>query len=206
MKSRWVVALSGTVSTISLGTIFRGVGAMVSGRWQASRCGGWATSWPAWTRHSSGRGGPFRVRVHEWAGQRHRLHHPARHGHKVAPYRHGLGNSMVVMGYGLGAFFYNNVVRGVPLADASRQAASVLAARALQAAIFLSVGHLHALALVTTLFAPVAYVKDHTGTFAGALTYVPVMLAVAAFLPLAIRKPCAALEARFPYLRRPVHC
>lgn len=52
----------------------------------------------------------------------------------------------------------------------------------------------------------VAYVKDHTGTFAGALSYVALMLLVATILPVVIRKPGAgADEPRFPFLHRPAH-
>ncbi len=50
---------------------------------------------------------------------------------KWFPDKRGVGSGMVVMGFGLGAFVYNNVVKYVPsFADASRQAAAVLAARA----------------------------------------------------------------------------
>jgi OFA family oxalate/formate antiporter-like MFS transporter len=146
---------------------------------------------------------------------------------------------------GLGRFFWGAVSDRI-----GRNAAYILI-YLLQVAIFLSVGHLHALGLVTALFALVllcygggfgtmpsftadyfgtrymglnygfilfawgvagvvgpifvAYVKDHTGTFAGALDYVAVMLAVATILPVAIRKPGAAGEPRFPYLHRPAH-
>jgi MFS family permease len=50
---------------------------------------------------------------------------------KWFPDKRGLGSGMVVMGFGLGAFFYNNIVKAVPpFAAASREAARVLAARA----------------------------------------------------------------------------
>ncbi|WP_242346057.1 OFA family MFS transporter [Anaeromyxobacter terrae] len=50
---------------------------------------------------------------------------------KWFPDRRGLGSGMVVMGFGLGAFFYNNILKAVPaFADASREAGRVLAARA----------------------------------------------------------------------------
>jgi OFA family oxalate/formate antiporter-like MFS transporter len=50
---------------------------------------------------------------------------------KWFPDRRGLGSGMVVMGFGLGAFVYNNVLKAVPqFAAASREAAQVIAARA----------------------------------------------------------------------------
>ncbi|HEX7622185.1 MAG TPA: OFA family MFS transporter, partial [Anaeromyxobacteraceae bacterium] len=49
---------------------------------------------------------------------------------KWFPDKRGLGSGMVVMGFGLGAFFYNNVLKAVPsFAAASREAAHVLAAQ-----------------------------------------------------------------------------
>src|SRR5512138_569039 len=50
---------------------------------------------------------------------------------KWFPDRRGFGTGMVVMGFGLGAFIYNNVLKGIPsFAAASRDAGRVLAARA----------------------------------------------------------------------------
>jgi OFA family oxalate/formate antiporter-like MFS transporter len=50
---------------------------------------------------------------------------------KWFPGRRGLGSGLVVMGFGLGAFAYNNVVKALPsFVEASRYAAAVLAARA----------------------------------------------------------------------------
>lgn len=50
---------------------------------------------------------------------------------KWFPDRRGLGGGMVVMGFGLGAFLYNLVLRSVPaFADAARESGAVLAARA----------------------------------------------------------------------------
>lgn len=47
---------------------------------------------------------------------------------KWFPDKRGLGSGMVVMGFGLGAFFYNNIVKAVPsFAAASREAARILA-------------------------------------------------------------------------------
>ena len=49
---------------------------------------------------------------------------------KWFPDKRGLGSGMVVMGFGLGAFFYSNILKAVPaFAAASREAARVLAAR-----------------------------------------------------------------------------
>jgi MFS family permease len=48
---------------------------------------------------------------------------------KWFPDRRGLGTGMVVMGFGLGAFFYNNILKAVPsFVEASREAAKVIAA------------------------------------------------------------------------------
>jgi len=50
---------------------------------------------------------------------------------KWFPDKRGFGSGMVVMGFGLGAFFYSNIMKAVPsFAAASREAASVLAGRA----------------------------------------------------------------------------
>ena len=50
---------------------------------------------------------------------------------KWFPDKRGLGSGMVVMGFGLGAFFYNNILKAVPsFAAATREAAQVVAARA----------------------------------------------------------------------------
>ncbi|HTN53004.1 MAG TPA: OFA family MFS transporter [Anaeromyxobacter sp.] len=50
---------------------------------------------------------------------------------KWFPDKRGVGSGMVVMGFGLGAFFYSNLVKLVrPFAEASRQAATYLAQQA----------------------------------------------------------------------------
>jgi hypothetical protein len=52
----------------------------------------------------------------------------------------------------------------------------------------------------------VAFVKDHTGTFAGALPYIAFMLLAAAILPIVARRPSVAGEApgdRWAHLRLP---
>ncbi len=50
---------------------------------------------------------------------------------KWFPDRRGLGSGMVVMGFGLGAFFYNNILKSIPaFAGASKQAAAIILARA----------------------------------------------------------------------------
>jgi MFS family permease len=54
---------------------------------------------------------------------------------KWFPDRRGLGSGMVVMGFGLGAFLYNNILKAIPaFAEASREAGRVLAARSSGAA------------------------------------------------------------------------
>ncbi len=146
---------------------------------------------------------------------------------------------------GLGRFFWGAVSDRI-----GRNAAYVLI-YGMQVLIFLAVGHLHAFGLVAALFALVllcygggfgtmpsftadyfgtrymglnygfilfawgvggivgpifvAYVKDHTGSFAGALFYVAIMLLGSTILPLVVRKPGAAGEPRFPFLHRPAH-
>jgi MFS family permease len=50
---------------------------------------------------------------------------------KWFPDKRGLGSGMVVMGFGLGAFFYNNLLKSIPaFSAATRQAGAVIAARA----------------------------------------------------------------------------
>jgi MFS family permease len=50
---------------------------------------------------------------------------------KWFPDKRGLGSGMVVMGFGLGAFLYNNVLKAIPaFAEAAAEAGKVLAARA----------------------------------------------------------------------------
>jgi MFS family permease len=50
---------------------------------------------------------------------------------KWFPDKRGLGSGMVVMGFGLGAFLYNNLLKAIPtFSAASREAGDVLAARA----------------------------------------------------------------------------
>src|SRR5712671_5124493 len=58
---------------------------------------------------------------------------------KWFPDKRGLGSGMVVMGFGLGAFFYNNIVKAIPsFARAAQESAVVLAARARGSAAVLS--------------------------------------------------------------------
>ena len=58
---------------------------------------------------------------------------------KWFPDKRGLGSGMVVMGFGLGAFFYNNIVKTIPsFSRATREAAAVLSAKARGAAALLS--------------------------------------------------------------------
>jgi MFS transporter, OFA family, oxalate/formate antiporter len=50
---------------------------------------------------------------------------------KWFPDKRGFGSGMVVMGFGLGAFFYSNILKAIPsFVAASREAAQVIAARA----------------------------------------------------------------------------
>jgi OFA family oxalate/formate antiporter-like MFS transporter len=50
---------------------------------------------------------------------------------KWFPDRRGLGSGMVVMGFGLGAFFYNNILKAIPaFAGAAAEAGKVIAQRA----------------------------------------------------------------------------
>jgi OFA family oxalate/formate antiporter-like MFS transporter len=61
---------------------------------------------------------------------------------KWFPDRRGLASGMVVMGFGLGAFFYNNILGSIPaFAAASQQAAAVVASRASDAAARLDPEH-----------------------------------------------------------------
>ena len=65
---------------------------------------------------------------------------------KWFPDRRGLGSGMVVMGFGLGAFFYNHALRALPaFAEASREAAAVLAARGGGTAAALAPEHLRSI-------------------------------------------------------------
>ena len=146
---------------------------------------------------------------------------------------------------GLGRFFWGSMSDRI-----GRNLAYVLL-YAIQVVIFFSVGHMHSLAAVATLFAVVllcygggfgtmpsftadyfgtkhmgvnygrillawgvagiagpifvAYVKDHTGTFSGALVYVAIMLIAATVLPIITRKPGAtpAEHTHWPYFHRP---
>ncbi len=147
---------------------------------------------------------------------------------------------------GLGRFFWGSVSDRI-----GRNWAYVLI-YGIQVAIFFAMAHLHDLALVSTLFAVVllcygggfgtmpsftadyfgtkfmgviygwillawgvggivgpifvAYVKDHTGSFSGALVYVAVMLVLATILPIVTRRPGASAEhPRFPFFHRPAH-
>jgi len=64
---------------------------------------------------------------------------------KWFPDRRGLGSGMVVMGFGLGAFLYNHLLRSLPgFAEASREVAAVLSARAAGGAASLAPEHVRA--------------------------------------------------------------
>ena len=61
---------------------------------------------------------------------------------KWFPDKRGLASGMVVMGFGLGAFFYNNLLNNIPaFAAASQQAASVVSARSTDTAALLDPQH-----------------------------------------------------------------
>jgi MFS transporter, OFA family, oxalate/formate antiporter len=63
---------------------------------------------------------------------------------KWFPDKRGFGSGMVVMGFGLGAFFYNNILKNVPaFASASREAGRVVAAKAAGTTAVMSAGSVH---------------------------------------------------------------
>ncbi len=63
---------------------------------------------------------------------------------KWFPDKRGFGSGMVVMGFGLGAFFYNNILKAIPaFAAASREAGRALAARGAGAAATMSPAAVH---------------------------------------------------------------
>ena len=72
---------------------------------------------------------------------------------KWFPKRRGLGSGMVVMGFGLGAFFYNNLIKSIPsFREAAKQAQDVVAKRAAHAApIAMGAQHIHTIMMIFTL-------------------------------------------------------
>ena len=72
---------------------------------------------------------------------------------KWFPKRRGLGSGMVVMGFGLGAFFYNNIIKSIPsFREAARQAQDVMAKRAAHAApIAMGAQNIHTIMMIFTL-------------------------------------------------------
>ncbi|BDG04493.1 OFA family MFS transporter [Anaeromyxobacter oryzae] len=76
---------------------------------------------------------------------------------KWFPDKRGLGSGMVVMGFGLGAFIYNNVLKSVPaFAAVSKEAGQVIAARAGGATGMLSAGSVSTL-MSTFIWSGVIY-------------------------------------------------
>jgi MFS transporter, OFA family, oxalate/formate antiporter len=113
---------------------------------------------------------------------------------KWFPDRRGLGSGMVVMGFGLGAFIYNNVLKSVPaFAATSREAGQVLAQRASGAQAALSSGSLSTL-MATFVWSGVVFAV--IGGFCAALLRNPGPIAAATATagasPGAAARPAAA--------------
>jgi OFA family oxalate/formate antiporter-like MFS transporter len=172
VKSRWAVAIAGTLVMICLGTVyswslftdpliasfgwsnstttwtfsltilFLGIGSIVGGRWQdrsgprpvvvtgailwgignilaglgTARFGAW------WIYLTYGVIGGFGLGLAYIT--------PVAVVTKWFPDKRGLGSGMVVMGFGLGAFFYNSLLKNIPaFAQVARDAAEVISAR-----------------------------------------------------------------------------
>ncbi|BDG10540.1 OFA family MFS transporter [Anaeromyxobacter paludicola] len=132
-----------TTWTFALAIFFLGVGAIVGGRWQ-DRAG---PRWPTVTGVALwGVGnilaGLLTTSLGAWwiyltyglvggIGLGMAYITPVAVVTKWFPDKRGLGSGMVVMGFGLGAFFYNNLLKAIPsFSAASRQAGAVLAERA----------------------------------------------------------------------------
>ncbi len=132
-----------TTWTFAIAIFFLGVGAIVGGRWQ-DRAG---PRWPTFTGAllwgvGNILAGLGTARLGAWwiyltygivggIGLGMAYITPVAVVTKWFPDRRGLGSGMVVMGFGLGAFFYNNVLKAVPaFAAASKQAGAVLAEQA----------------------------------------------------------------------------
>jgi MFS family permease len=142
---------STTTWSFALGIFFLGVGAIVGGRWQDRR-GPRVVAVAGVLLWGAGNvlAGLGTARLGAWwiyvtygvlGGLGLGLGYvtPVATVTKWFPDRRGLGSGMVVMGFGLGAFLYNNVLKAIPsFAAASREAAAVLAARARGAPALLS--------------------------------------------------------------------
>src|SRR6267378_100863 len=145
-RNRWAIAVAGTVLISCLG-----IGAVIGGRWQdraglrvvavigvvvwglgnilaglgTARLGSW------WIYLTYGVMGGLGLGLAYIT--------PVAAVTKWFPDKRGLGSGMVVMGFGLGAFFYNNIVKTIPsFSRATREAAAVLSAKARGAAALLS--------------------------------------------------------------------
>ena len=131
-----------TTWAFALAIFFLGVGAIVGGRWQ-DRVGprrvavtgvvlwgignflaglGTASLGPAWLYLTYGVVGGLGLGLGYVT--------PVAAVTKWFPDKRGVGSGMVVMGFGLGAFFYSNIVKMIrPFAEASQRAAAYLAAK-----------------------------------------------------------------------------
>jgi len=143
LKASFGWSTTTTTWVFSLAIFFLGVGAIVGGRWQdragprpvivtgtvlwgignilaglgTARFGAW------WIYLTYGMLGGFGLGLGYVT--------PVAAVTKWFPDKRGLGSGMVVMGFGLGAFFYNNLLKSIPaFAAASKRAAEVVAARA----------------------------------------------------------------------------
>ncbi|HZZ85896.1 MAG TPA: OFA family MFS transporter [Anaeromyxobacteraceae bacterium] len=132
-----------TTWTFAIAIFFLGVGAIIGGRWQ-DRAG---PRWPTFTGAllwgvGNVLAGLGTAQLGAWwiyltygiiggIGLGMAYITPVAVVTKWFPDKRGLGSGMVVMGFGLGAFFYNNILKAVPaFAAASKQAGAVLAERA----------------------------------------------------------------------------
>ncbi|HUL58234.1 MAG TPA: OFA family MFS transporter [Anaeromyxobacteraceae bacterium] len=142
-----------TTWTFALAVFFLGVGAIVGGRWQ-DRAGPRPVTVTGALLWAAGNvlAGLGTARLGAWwiylsygvlggIGLGLGYVTPVATVTKWFPDRRGLGSGLVVMGFGLGAFFFNNVLRAIaPFAAMSREAGKVLAARAAGSAAALSPG------------------------------------------------------------------
>src|SRR4051812_20464602 len=153
-----------TTWAFSLAIFFLGVGAVVGGRWQdragprpvivtgailwgignilaglgTARLGGW------WLYLTYGLVGGIGLGLGYVT--------PVAAVTKWFPDKRGLAGGMVVMGFGLGAFFYNNLLKSLPaFAAASQQAADVIKARGTGQSALLDPAHVST--LMTTFIA-----------------------------------------------------
>ncbi|ABS25069.1 OFA family MFS transporter [Anaeromyxobacter sp. Fw109-5] len=130
-----------TTWSFSLAILFLGIGAVVGGRWQDARGPRqvavtglllWGLGNVLAGLGTPGLGAPWLYATYGVIGGLGLglgYVTPVAAVTKWFPDRRGLGSGMVVMGFGLGAFFYNNVLKAIPaFAAASREAAAVVAA------------------------------------------------------------------------------